>query len=87
MGRTIRVRGLDDRTIDRLRSEAAHRGMNLESYAADILRQSVGGRIVYLPSGPHPNIESFAGTWTDEDFREFSAVVAAFEQIDDALWK
>jgi len=33
------------------------------------------------------SLDWFAGSWTEEQAREFDAAVADFEKIDEELWK
>ena len=84
---TITISNLDEDTLAQLQNAAARNGMNLEAYASDVLRQSVSEKTANLPAAQHRTIQSFAGTWSEEEFREFTTAVAPFEQIDDALWK
>jgi plasmid stability protein len=84
---TITISNLDDGTIAQLQHAAARHGMSVEAFAADVLRQSVGGKLASPPAEQHPTIQSLAGTWSEEEFREFTTAIAPFEQIDDSLWK
>jgi plasmid stability protein len=84
---TITISELDEKTLVQLRTAAARFGLSLESYAADILRQSAKEPTPPASDAPPPTIDSLAGTWTDQEFQEFKQAVSPFEQIDDTLWK
>jgi hypothetical protein len=71
----------------RLESEANVRGMDVPSYVAAVLRQSVGTNGTELTHPTAESIASLAGTWSENEYREFCKAVAPFEQIDDELWK
>jgi len=49
-----------------------------------ILRQSPGTRTW---GQIHDDVDHFAGTWTEKEFREFEKNTAAFEVIDEKQWR
>ncbi len=76
---------LDERTLDRLASEACRRNLGLGATAGELLRERFGTRDADLPAGS--SLESLAGTWTDAEARSFLSAVADFDRVDPDLWK
>jgi hypothetical protein len=84
----LTVRGFGEELERRLRALARAEGISLNEAALRLLRKgaSLGG-----PSEPADAVGSaldhLAGTWTDDDVREFEAAVRPMEQIDEAFWR
>ena len=85
--KNISVRGLDDETVSRLKAEAVRRGMSVNALAVRLLRTGVGLR----PEGPripkHHDLDRLAGTWSEEEYREFIESQRDFSAIDEELWR
>jgi len=82
--KTLTVRNVDARLASALARETKRRGTSLNQTVLAVLRRELG---IDTPV-PHTNgLERFAGTWTAEEFAEFEANVAMFEEIDPELWR
>lgn len=85
--KNISVRGIDDETASRLKAAAKRRGTSVNSLVVRLLRSGVGLR----PEGPripvHHDLDHLAGTWSEEDHREFMDTQRDFSVIDEALWR
>jgi plasmid stability protein len=82
----LSIRGLDEETAARLKAAAQARGVSVNRHALDLLRRGLG----LLPrtrSERHHDLDHLAGTWTAEDTAELAKALAAFEHIDDELWR
>jgi hypothetical protein len=82
----ISIRGLDKEAVDTLKGAAAQIGVSLNSYVVELLRCNVGvapAQRLQL----HHDLDALAGTWSEAAAREFEARLAAFEQIDEDLWR
>jgi len=82
----ISIRGLDEEAADALKRAAAQKGLSLNTYVVDLLRRSVGIAPVERLQ-LHHDLDTLAGTWSDEEARELEARLGAFEQIDEDLWR
>ncbi len=68
-----------------LDAERRRRGASLNRTVVELLRQALG-----LAEGVEPRengLRRFAGTWTEEEYREFEKAIAPFEAIDEELWR
>jgi len=82
----ISIRGLDKEAADTLKRAAAQKGLSLNAYVVELLRQSAG----IAPAERrqlHHDLDALAGTWSDDEARELEARLSAFEQIDEDLWQ
>jgi hypothetical protein len=39
------------------------------------------------PTGPHPDLEALAGTWTPQETEDFLKAIKDFETVDARLWQ
>jgi plasmid stability protein len=83
---TMTLRGIDDRTAAALKKRARHEGNSVNTLTLRLLRQSLG---LDKPRRDtvHTDLDHLAGTWGTVDVEEFTRATAAFESIDEALWK
>lgn len=80
------IRGIDERMAKILKDRAAKEGSSINALMLKVLREFL------QPGGAKKNIlfddlDHLAGTWSLQDAAEFEKNTAAFEQIDDTLWK
>jgi len=79
---TLTIEGLDAETLTRLELQASRSGVALSDLARILLQQSVGTS----PSINH-DLDSLAGTWSDEEAAAFDAATGAMRGIDAELWR
>lgn len=79
------IRGLDDQVLARLKNQAAQEGSSLNSLALRLLQGSGGAR---QPGAleKFDDLDALAGTWSDDEARDFERNTAAFAEVDAALW-
>ena len=79
---TMLLRGIDEETKRRLTEEAERQGVSLNTLALRCLQQSVGlGAPARRPR--HHDLDALAGTWSEEEAREFLSAVSHFEWIEE----
>jgi plasmid stability protein len=78
----LTVRNLPDEVAAALERERRRRGLSLNQTVIDLLRQGLG-----VPGTRTNGIGRLAGTWSDEEHREFLSAVSEFEAIDPDFWK
>lgn len=83
---SLNIRGLDEETAARLKEAARSRGVSVNRLAVELLRRGVGLAPHRRAEGHH-DLDHLAGTWTAEEAEEFASALAAFEQIDEELWR
>ena len=82
---TIRIKDPElERRIDQL---AREEGTSLNQAALRILRKGAGIEAERSTRGIGNALDSFFGTWTEEQAREIAAAVRIFESIDEAFWR
>ena len=82
----MRIRGLRDKTIRRLKKRAAQDGSRFNARAPRVLQ---GGDAAPKPKimQSFNDLDEFAGTWGKAEASAFSRDTAAFATVDPLLWK
>lgn len=83
---TMTLRGIDETTAAALKEKARREESSINTVTLRILREALGlekkkRRVV------HTDLDHLAGTWSAEDAAEFERNTAAFETVDEAMWK
>ena len=76
------VRGVTRHLDDRVREEARRYGSSVNATLLDALARGVGAGAEPAECG---DMDDLAGTWVEDD--AFDEAVAAFQSIDEALWR
>ena len=79
------IRGLDDKALARLKSQAEQEGSSLNGLVVRLLQ---GSDTAAQPGGlkKFDDLDALAGTWSDEDAQVFAHNTAAFSELDPTLW-
>ncbi|MCC7034765.1 MAG: hypothetical protein IT179_18230 [Acidobacteria bacterium] len=81
--KTLTIRGVPRTLAQALDRERRRRDASLNSTVLDLLSRSLG----LEAGGPRRNgLAELAGTWTDDEQRQFDAAVAPLEAVDDEMW-
>lgn len=80
--RALTIRNLPPLVADALEQEKRRRGRSLNQTVIDLLEQSLG-----VQGSRSNGLARHAGSWDEDDLREFERAVAPFEQIDEELWQ
>ena len=88
----LTVRGVDTQLERRLREEAERRGLSVNRTVLQLLRDGVG-----LTDSPgagrarrtlrYDDLDHLAGTWSDQDAREFDAALGKMRRVEPELWR
>ena len=84
------IRGLDDRSLARLKRQAAQEGGSLNSLVVRLLQGSDGassGASHGSALQKFDDLNALAGTWSEPETRGFERNTAAFSEVDATLWK
>lgn len=80
--RALTIRNVPPDVSEALEREKRRRGESLNQTVIDLLSQGLG------VGGPRSNgLGRLAGRWSEAELEEFERAVAAFEEIDDELWR
>ena len=80
--RYLTVRNVPPDLAAALDAERRKRGISLNQTVLEILSQSLA-----VKRQRNNGLRRLAGTWTEEEFREFEEATRAFEEIDRELWR
>ncbi len=80
------IRGLDDRSLARLKRQAAKEGNSLNSLVVRLL-QGADSAPNATALTKFDDLDALAGTWSKQDARVFERNTAAFSEVDATLWK
>jgi plasmid stability protein len=83
---TMSIRGLDDKVLTRLKSQAEHEGSSLNALVLRLL-QGTGASIQPSALKKFDDLNALAGTWSAKEALAFERNTAAFAEVDAALWK
>jgi hypothetical protein len=83
---TMTVRGIDEPLAHSLKELARVQGVSLNTLALRLIREATGidkrKRTIV-----HHDLDSLAGTWSEEDEDAFQAATRSLETIDEEMWK
>jgi plasmid stability protein len=80
--RNLTIRNVPDDLAVALEKEKSRRKGSLNRTVIELLSQGLG-----VGSSRSNGLARLAGTWTDEEFRQFEESIATLEEIDAELWR
>ncbi|MEA2012304.1 MAG: antitoxin [Verrucomicrobiota bacterium] len=83
---TLTIKSIDAELVNTLKDKARKTNTSLNSCVLKILRQGTEVSKKQF-SVKYDDLDSLAGTWTEEEYKEFNANTKSFSQIDKGLWK
>ena len=87
MSTNITIQDLDDTTVKWISEEAERRGISVESLVVELIRKGINTDQETSPLQTYYDLDSLAGTWSEEHEAEFLNAVADFEHVDEKLWQ
>ena len=84
--KTISLRGLDDELVTAVERRAHEDHASINATLLCLLREATA---LNRPKRHrvYSDLDHLAGTWSDEEKREFEQNTAEFEQIDEEMWQ
>jgi plasmid stability protein len=79
----ITLRNVPDGVRHKLKLLAAQRHQSMNATAVTLLQESLG---LKPSSESQRDLSAIAGSWSEEQVKEFEKNTAVFEQIDEELW-
>jgi hypothetical protein len=80
----ITLRDIPDELESYIRTLSQQNGQSLNKTVLDLLKQSTG---ILQNKRKRRDLSSLAGTWNNDDVKEFEKNTAIFETIDSEVWK
>ena len=87
MSVSLTLNEIDDATVEWLKAEAERKGVSIESLAVELIQKGAGRAPESSTQPVYHELDSLAGTWTEEQATEFLKAVEDFELIDEHLWR
>jgi len=88
MSKHLTIRGLDERTEAEVKALARRRNISINKAALALIRKGAG--IQEPGQGPEKvgaALDSFIGSWSEVEEREFMDSIADLGRVDESLWK
>ena len=82
--KTMTIRNVSSDIATALDAERRRRGLSLNRTVLALLREALG---ISGARGRGNGLARLAGTWSEDEYREFEQAVAPFAEIDEDLWK
>lgn len=79
----LSIRNVGPELAAALEDERRRRGTSLNRTVLELLRQAVGLSRLPFDNG----LKELAGSWSEEELREFEEATAIFEEVDEELWR
>ena len=83
---TMTLRGIDEAISGALKEKARREDTSVNSVMLRILKESLGIE-KKKRNAVYNDLDHLAGTWSSNDLEEFKSATAAFEKVDDDMWK
>ena len=83
---TMTLRGIDDSLAQTLKDLARNQGVSLNTLTLRLIREATGID-KRRRTAIHHDLDSLAGTWSEEDAVTFEHAIESFDKIDPELWK
>lgn len=87
MATDITIQNLDDATAEWIDREARRRGVSVESLALELIRRGISIDEQSSQLQTYHDLDSLAGTWSEEQEKEFLSAIADFGRVDEKLWR
>ena len=87
MEKEITLSNFDKAIFERLKFEADRQGTDLKTIIMQLVKRSLGLEKISDKNIIYNDLDHLSGTWTDEEFINFTANTAGFNRIDEELWK
>jgi hypothetical protein len=85
--KTISVRGVDEETAAKLKDEARRKNLSINALVLDLIRRGIGLKPASHRRQIHHDLDHLAGTWSEEEAREFLESIRIFEEVDKEQWR
>ena len=82
--KTMTIRNVSADLAAALEDEKSRRGLSLNRTVLALMQEALG---VSDEAERSNGLRRLAGTWTEDEFREFEEAVRPFREIDEELWR
>lgn len=82
--KTMTIRNISTELAAALEAEKRRRGLSLNRTVLSLMQETLG---ISDARGRSNGLRSLAGSWNEDEFRQFEEAVAQFGEIDEGLWR
>ena len=83
----LSVRGVGEKSLQRIKQTAKRRGVSVNRLITDMLNSETGFAPAAKQFPIYHDLDKLAGTWKATEARLFEEITASFGQIDEGLWR
>ncbi len=83
--KTLTLRGIDDSLAEALKKSSKKLNTSINKTAIHMLKEATG--LSNEKYKTYNDLDSLAGTWTEEEYNQFQDSIKDFEKIDEEIWK
>jgi len=83
----IIIKNIDHVIFEKLKIEANKQGVDLTVLVVQLIAKSLGLKQINYADNELNDLNSLAGTWTEEEYSDFTSNTLIFNEIDEYLWK
>lgn len=87
MAQPLTITQLDQAATEWIEQESKRTGIPIEEVARQLIYRGLEAERQQAPPQRYHDLDSLAGTWSDEEAEEFRQAVADFNQIDPTIWQ
>jgi hypothetical protein len=87
MRTSVTIQDIDNETANWINEQARQRGISIESLIIELIHKGITAERESVSPQAYHDLDSLAGTWSDEQAAEFSDSIADFEHVDEMLWQ
>lgn len=87
MSKDIIIKNIDRVILERLKLEAKKQGTDLKSVILYLIKKSLGLEKISDKGTDFDDLDTLAGTWSNDDYSKFLSSISGFNRIDTELWK
>ena len=84
--KTITIRNIDEELNQVLRDKVKQTGYSLNTLVVNLLKQATGLSKQQFTK-KYNDLNSLAGTWSDEEYEKFNKNISSFNKIDEEMWQ
>ncbi|MFH0845586.1 MAG: toxin-antitoxin system HicB family antitoxin [Pseudomonadota bacterium] len=85
--KNITVRGVDDALDKKLREKAREKGVSINQFVIDALKEQLGLKKGKKYTVVHSDLDHLFGRWSEEEFQRIQGKIDTERVIDKELWK
>ena len=87
MNEPITIQHLDDATAEWIEEQATQRGTDKETVVLQLIQRGLDLEQKKTALPKYHDLDTLAGTWSEQEATEFDRTTASLRQVDEELWR